>query len=751
MNLSASLVERFSRNRTAIAIFAFSATIVALLFLPQLKIDDNFDNLLIHSADRSRVLEVEPDDNACVLLLEGGPILAPDNLEAIRELVFALNDVSQVQAVHSIFDARKPIRFGRYFLPLISRSPASEEELGELLQKVLRHPLVNDKMLSDDGNVTLVYVELNPLLRGASEYQPVLNQVSEVAKRHLEGTSLSVSLTGIPALQVEMTEALKWEQISFVLGAEIVGLFISLIIFRRFAAVGVVQAGPIMAVIWSMGGMALVGEPLNVINSVLAPLVLTIALTDSVHLVLRIRAARESGSERIAAVMLALRRVGPACFLTSLTTSIAFASLATAKIEVIRRFGWACSFAVIAAFLAVITIVPLLACTRLGDNLVRPKRMTVQERNSIWAVWLDRLVTRGRVTISLMALVSTAFLLAVSTRLEPDIQMQQFLPSYGTALKALLRCDEVFGGLLPVYVVVDWDKTTTQSELLDAIGEIDSLVAAEPRMGAPLSVVGILKSLSKTPQEPLRNLSDLKLLPQNKIERIIRFDKRRALVISRIRDIGTRHALPLYEDMRFKFDELETRWPTIRFRMTGWTVESGRLSESMLSDMMTSLYIAVVISFLILVVAFRSLRLGLISLISNLFPLVATSATMVLLDFPLHFSSATVFSVCFGVAVDDTIHFISCFVHESHSGARTRISIRRTIHRVGGALVASSTIMVCAFGVVVFSSVPSIHEFSLVFMVVIAWALVGDLVFLPALLAVVSTRNSAKKDVKGKI
>ncbi len=740
MNLISSLADRFVQHRGAIAFLAAGATVIASLFLTQLQIDDNFNNLLRQSAQRgttsqdTRSLEVESDDNACLVLVQGGHVLASSNQDALRDLVIALSEVEHVEAVHSVFDARKPIRFGRYYLPLISGSPESQEELEELEQLATSHPVIAEKMLSADGTVTLILVDLDRSLQRASEYQTVLNEVRDTAAKHLKNTELEARVTGIPALQVEMTEALKWEQIIFVVGAEVVGLLICLLVFRRLAAVVIVQAGPSAAVLWSMGGMAMVGEPLNVVNSVLAPLVLTIALTDSVHLVLRIRAARERGVDRKSAVVEALRHVGPACFLTSLTTAIAFASLATAKIEVIQRFGWSCAFAVIAAFLAVITVVPLLASTRLGDLIVR-RRLPVRGAHTAGAERFIEFISRYRIGLSAISVVATLVLLSISTRLEPDIQMQQFLPSNGSALKTLKQTDEVFGGVLPIYVVVEWNESAKAADWLAAVEEVDRIIEAEPHMGAPLSVVSVLKSLSRSMDKPPRHLGNLKYLPPKKLDRLIRMADRKAIVVSRIQDVGTRHVIPMYLDIRLKLDELAQRWPDLDFRLTGWTISAGRLSESMLGDMMTSLYIAVLISFVVLVIAFRSFYLGLVSLVPNLFPLVATSATMVLLDLPLHFSSATVFSVCFGIAVDDTIHFLSSYSHEIRGGAPSLLAIRRTVYRVGEALVSSTLIMVCAFGVVLFSSVPSIHEFALVFMVVLAWALVGDLLFLPAILA----------------
>jgi predicted RND superfamily exporter protein len=286
-----------------------------------------------------------------------------------------------------------------------------------------------------------------------------------------------------------------------------------------------------------------------------------------------------------------------------------------------------------------------------------------------------------------------------------------------------------------VYVQIDWETGTLQANLLAATRAVEEMIKQEPMLGEPLSIHGVLQSLADDPGEPIISLAPLRSLPEGKLDRLIDTEQHETVIISHVRDLGTKSIKPLTERLNGKFRELEERWPRLHFQLTGWTVTAGRLSSTMLNDMLTSLYLAVFISFVILAVAFRSLRLGLVSFVPNLFPLVATGAAMVAFNLPLQFSTATVFSVCFGIAVDDTIHFLAVYTHEVRTGTKSKVAIRRTLVKVGEALVVSTLIMLAAFAVVVFSSVPSISFFALVFMIVLAWALVGDLLFLPALLS----------------
>ncbi|MFT5852838.1 MAG: putative RND superfamily exporter protein [Verrucomicrobiales bacterium] len=175
----------------------------------------------------------------------------------------------------------------------------------------------------------------------------------------------------------------------------------------------------------SIGMLGLLGIPMNVVNHVLPALVMVIAFTDSVHLMAFFRMRRGSGDGRIAAVQAAVREVGPACLLTSVTTSIAFASLAMAKAEVISQFGVACAAATILNFLVVVTVVPLLCATGLGDlagSLSGGEEGA--HRRGVHRILdpLGNMITRWPGRVALLGLASMIFGLLASLNLYPDFR-----------------------------------------------------------------------------------------------------------------------------------------------------------------------------------------------------------------------------------------------------------------------------------------------------------------------------------------
>ena len=201
-----------------------------------------------------------------------------------------------------------------------------------------------------------------------------------------------------------------------------------------------------------------------------------------------------------------------------------------------------------------------------------------------------------------------------------------------------------------------------------------------------------------------------------------------------------------------RIGEIENRHPGYSIHVTGTVVAAARNMRSFIGNLGMSLAVASVIIFVVLTVAFRSLRLGLISIVPNALPLLVTAAGLVLLGYPLQITSALTFSLCLGLAVDDTIHVMmryrqltaemnmsrtasgEAFCSDAESGHEW--AIRETINQVGPALAITTAILVSGFAAMLISPMPGIQMFSLLGCIILLTAFVGDLVILPAILFV---------------
>ena len=218
-----------------------------------------------------------------------------------------------------------------------------------------------------------------------------------------------------------------------------------------------------------------------------------------------------------------------------------------------------------------------------------------------------------------------------------------------------------------------------------------------------------------------------------------------ALVSANVRDDGAAALEPVFLSIGAGLDRLEALHPGFEMRLTGVTYVSAAVSLAMISELAFSLFAAGIIILLIIIFALRSASLGLISVLPNVFPLAATGAVLVLAGMPIQYTSVMSFTICLGIAVDDTIHFLTRYRKLCAEGVDSDPAVRQSLREVGSVLVTTTLIMVGSFLVLQVSELPMIRLFGVMCALALTWALIGDLIFLPAMLTWWGRRGSRRR------
>ncbi len=241
-----------------------------------------------------------------------------------------------------------------------------------------------------------------------------------------------------------------------VLGA-LAAFVMAVLVMRRIATILIVCAAALTGAYWTIGTLGLVGERITLLTTVLPMLAMIVGLTDAVHLAVDIRQSRSRGMSPVKATREALHHLLFACLLTSITTAVGFAALTVTSTEIVRRFGYACAAGAVLTFLSVITVLPLLASTRLGRGVLPPRGSQFLEASiSRAATRIVASVLQFRWPITIAGLVLALLLAGTVTRLRPENDIAENLPHDAKSSVALRMVDEHFGGILPVFVCVDW-------------------------------------------------------------------------------------------------------------------------------------------------------------------------------------------------------------------------------------------------------------------------------------------------------
>ncbi|MGD9855327.1 MAG: RND family transporter [Planctomycetaceae bacterium] len=689
------------------------------------------------SADVPDVERVSLSDADAILVIESDDFFTPDGALALRSIVEDLEALDYVDSI--LWMDRVPILniFG-FPQPLFPRAESSGSRFADAKERALRHPLVGGQVLSRDARTVLLLINFEWLFVTSDDDVTVrLRETAEQTMTRFPGLKFEFYVTGRTPFTVTILETQKANSRKFqIIGYSMIGLM-SLILFRGLSAVLMVALAPAMGVFWTLGILRFFDLQLNPFNDVVLPVMLSlVGLTDGVHLMVQIRRLRASGLSGREAARRGISEVGLACALTSLTTAIGFGSLSLAHSDVVQEFGWSCVIGVVLTFIAVVTVIPLACTTFLGRTVHIGHETGLIDRNlgRIGGL-IEYVLPRSRL-ISRVAIGSTVLMTLICLSLRPDERRAGSLPLHSEAGIGMEHMDRAFGGLEFSAVDVSWSKSVSSdsAEVLDVVTQVDDLLHTEELIGGPLSIRNFLDTFPGD-GAPAERMSMLELMPPPLKRAFYTPERRQASVNFRVQDLGIAKYGPVFERIESGLAEIAADHPEFTLELSGSAVRRWRQIYQVVMDLAASLGSAAVIIFGVLTLVYRSLRIGFISMIANVFPLSVTGTALVLTGQSLELVSVCAFTVCLGIAVDDTIHFLTRFEEVRKQAIRESDAIRITFQGVGTAMIMTTVVLITGFSTVLFSDMREQRIFVTMGMLTIGSALLGDLIFLPALLS----------------
>lgn len=738
----------------ATAIIILLTAIVAVFGASRLKTDDALSDLFrsktpIYEHYQKLVASFPASESAIFLVIEGDGLLDAENLEELRSLHLELNLSETVTGVTSIFSIRETPDEKGYPAPIFPSELPEGDAYRSLLDRVKSHPLVSGRLLSDrtDGvPLALFIVSLDPELLQTNGLKTTIKEIEDISREIIEPLALQVGLTGVPVMKMELVEATKRDRIIFNALGFCVGFFICLVFFRKIRLVMISNIPPIFSVIWSLALLGFWNMSLNPLNTTILPLVMVITITNSMHLTFSIKRQIEQGANRFQAARHAILTVGPACALTSLTTTIALLSLILTDSGLIRNFGMTAGASTILAFISVITITPTLAVLLLREDHFVQSNGQTQNRGLIWldqfCKWLAEQVSKHAFAIATIGLALVAFFTVSYLQLTPYYRLSDIVPDGGQSAKTLHRLDMKLSGVHPLYVMIEWpeDQDVYIEDNLSAIAETDRILGSIKPISNVWSADDIRRWLDAEETASPEKLKDyIEKLPKHLPQRFLNIEKRTALVTGYIPDLKANEIIEHLEEVKLALEPLKKRYPHLTFTVTGLPILSASRSIDIIGQLNISLLGAVIIVILLIGAAFRSISVAILCTAPNLFALVATGAAIHWLGNGLEYSSVVALTVAFGLAVDDTIHFLNRLQLEQNNCPNFLQAVGNTIIRIGPVLILTSIVLVLGMSVTGLSGLPPIRLFGELCIVTLIFALIGDLIILPALLA--SSKN----------
>lgn len=675
-------------------------------------------------------------DNDAVLVVQSDSIFTPEGTKALREIVAAVEETDYVRNVTWMDEVPMLNIFGLPE-PLLPHKSASQVKFDKAKQKAIEHPFIVGQLLSEDANTVMLFVNFDFLfIKSDDDCITGLRKIGEKVAEDYPDLGMEFGVTGevpfyVTAMQTHQANQFFYQTIGYCM----IGLM-AIILFRGVAAVLVVSIAPALGVFWTLGLIRFFEFQNNPFNDVVLPvLVSLVGLTDGVHLMVQIRKLRSAGYAPRNAARIGIRQVGLACALTSLTTAIGFGSLSLANHQFVQEFGYCCVIGVIVTFVSVVTTIPLVCSTWLGKFVQVGQDKSLIDKNLNRIGGLVSFVLPRTKLISTIAIVSTALFILVSLTLRPDERMSNNIPAGSEAALTMQKVDKALNGLEQGTVKIGWtDKVATDSpEIITVIGKVDAILKNEPLIGHPLSIRTLLNSLPGE-GEPEDRMSMLALLPPPIKAAFYKPERSAAEVIFRCQDLGISAYDEVFTRVEAGVNQIRLEHPEFALRLAGDAIWRWENLFQIVVDLATSLGVASLIIFVVLAIVYRSIRVGLISIIPNMFPLAVAGAFLVVTGQSLEVVTVCAFTVCLGIAVDDTIHFLTRYQEERAKTDDEEEAIRNAFTGVGTALIITTIILVAGFVTVLMSDSRDHFIFASMAIITLSAALFADLIFLPAML-----------------
>jgi predicted RND superfamily exporter protein len=718
--------------------------------LMRLRVDDSLSELFRTNTEEFRRYEeidrrFPSSEYDVLVVVEGKDLLKKPQLEAFRRAIIDLQLADGVDGLVSMLSARgKPDASG-YAAPIVpDELPDDAQAYAAIISQLRSNEIVAGKFLSPDGELALAVIALDRKAVEEQSAKVIIGSIADQLKKELAPVGLKSHLTGAPVMQLEIRNAVERDQILYNGLGLLFGATIAAIFFKRISLMLLAAMPPVLAVLWSLGLLGWIGFKLNLFLNVMTPLVMVMGFADSMQMVSAIRIRLREGDSKGQAVRFAVRIVGPACVLAHGTALLSFIALLFSQSGLIRTFGMAGALAVCISFIAVLLVLPLL-----GLLLIRNEASLARDRSPAdrlmdglggFVGWVVDRVVHWPLTTTVVALGSFLFLGHAYLQLEPRYRLADQVPDREQALGATERIDQKLTGANPVHVMIEW-KT---GESIYAPGPLQVIAAAHEVLEkqAGLGNVWSLESLRRWLKEagddrPETIKKYVGYLPEHLVRRFIAKEGNAVLVTGRLPDVDSSRILPVVEKIDHALDPVRQAHPQFRISVTGLPAIAARNSARMISQLNESLPICVAFAAMLLALAFRSIFVGLVSLLPGLYPVVASGAIIQWSGGGLEFASVVALLVVFGLAIDALIHFFNRLSLEERAEPRAEIAIRNARVLVGPAIILTTLVLAFGLGVTVFSDLPSLRTFGFVCGTTLLASLLADLVFLPGLIMLV--------------
>jgi len=677
-----------------------------------------------------------------IVALRSKDIFSLDILNYIKQKTEEFEGLPHVKRVHSLANANKVIGTseGIEINPLLSE--LEQNNLQKIKEYAIKDELFRDYLVSHYGKFTAIMLTFEDMASEAAD--KAVHQVKMITHKG-KPKNLEVFFSGDMRIYKEFNRFTKQNQkILPLLVIPIISIFI-LILFRSLYHLFIILFVMGMSLCWALGFYSVLGYDFNVVTGMLIPLVVILSTATSIHIMEYFGEARKNFNKKNAFKNTVTFITIP-CFITSITTACGLLSLSISHIDAVKHFGIGSAAGIMFAFVISIIIVPLFLTLLPSDQKIRKGHLFEHLLNAV-----SRFNQIRFKYILVMALLGFIFFGWGITKVKIETNQIEWFPKKEDCYTSAMLVDKNLSGIGDMEIIIKGEKgILKEPDILKRIDTLSFKIKNLPRVKKVISLTDYVKSINKALEEDnpeYYTIPDSKSLiaqelflftlsddGRKELDNIVTPDYSQGRISVKTESMPSQESVILGSLLENIAKETFAG-TEISVALTGTTFLYNLMSKYLLESQIKGFSLAFLAVIGILFIAFWSAKYGGLSIIANLLPIIFIIGIMGWSGITLNTGTVMVASVALGIAVDDTIHFISRFRKELKSNkSPVQNALRVTTVSVGRAILFTSVINIAGFLILLISGFQPTREFGMLIAMTLFFALIGDILVLPSVI-----------------
>jgi predicted RND superfamily exporter protein len=764
------------RNRILISIGIVLLTLFLALQWKNVGMTYNEANLLPknHQAnkDYTQFLNTFGEEgNLVVIGVKDNAFFTPNAYKAWNEMMTRLKSHKEVELVVSLNDLKKLQKndtLERFELvPLVDQKRTVDQGYLTQIKKQLFTDLPFYEGLlfnKKSGSIrSAVYLKKN-VVNSPIRKQFILTVLVPEVEKFEKATHIDLKVSGMPYIRTINTENMKGEIGLFIGAALFITSLIFFLFFRSHRATFISICILIVGVMWSFGTLGLFHYKITILTAIIPPLIIVIGITNCIFLINKYQQEIKTHNNQAKALQRVISKIGVSTLMTNLTTAIGFATFMITGNDLLYEFGLVTSINVITVYLLTLMVVPIVYSFM---PLPKEKHLNHLSKTYLSSILnsVEHLVRNKRRLIYGIYGILLLFSVIGVTQMKVSGSLIGEMPKSASFFKDILFFEKEFNGVMPLEIMINTKrkKGVMKASTLRKMDELQNTIDSIPELSKPVSIVNLVKYSKQAfyngnpeyydlpnSQEQAFILSYAKNATKGSKDNLMKsyVDKtgQYARITTFMKDIGTEEMAKIEQKLHAKIDKI---FPSDRYEvtLTGKALVFQKGTSYLVNNLIESLIFAILLIAGLMAYMFRSWKMIFASVVTNILPLCITSGLMGYFGIPLKPSTILVFSIAFGISVDNAIQFMAKYRHDLiQNGGKIKKAVISALHETGVSTFYTSVVLIFGFAIFTLSSFGGTIALGGLISVTLTFAMFANLVVLPALV-LTTAKWSAKKEL----